>query len=199
MKTLISKTTQIQAETVAAVMADYISQNPAALLCLAAGDTPTQTYAEMVRMQQEGRADFRHCRLIGLDEWVGIRPNQPGSCKKYIFEHVIDPLGLRPENIFFFDACAEDPEEECHKANQYLKAEGPIDISLMGVGMNGHIGLNEPGCSFDADAHLTDLKPLTVQVAEKYFGGKAPITRGVTLGMGQILASRLLIVMANGS
>lgn len=198
MKLQISETVEQQAEEMARLVAEYVAEHPNALLCLAAGETPTATYAEMTRMQRSGEADFRSCRLIGLDEWVGVAADQPGGCRKYIYDEAIRPLELREENIFFFDACAEDLEEECRKADRFLEENGPIDISLMGVGMNGHIALNEPGCSFAAAAHTMELDPVTVRVAGKYFDGPAPVRRGITLGLGQILASRLLIVIANG-
>ncbi len=141
--------------------------------------------------------NFRTCRLIGLDEWVGLDGNAEGGCKKYIIDNVIKPLELPEENVFFFNACAEDLAEECAKTDAYLKEYGPIDISLMGVGMNGHIALNEPGCDFEAKAHTVPLDPVTVEVAQKYFHRPTPVTHGITLGMKQIWGSRLLIVIAN--
>lgn len=198
MKKVVSSDERSQAKEIARLIADYVADNPRALLCLAAGDTGTAAYTEMARMQREGKADFRECRLIGLDEWAGVAANAEGGCRKYITDHVITPLELSAENVMFFDACAGDLEAECRKADAYLEENGPIDISLMGVGMNGHIALNEPGCSFEDTAHTVALDPVTVEVARKYFHGPAPIAEGITLGMKQILGSRLLIVMANG-
>lgn len=197
MKKIVHAGMEAQAQAVAALIADYVRENPRALLCLAAGDTATATYAEMARMQKAGTADFRQCRLVGLDEWAGLEETAVGSCKKYIVENVIQPLELKPENVVFFDACAEDLQRECEMVNGYLKDNGPIDISLMGVGMNGHIALNEPGCDFSAEAHTVELADTTKRVAVKYFHRETPVTEGITLGMKQIWDSRLLIVMAN--
>lgn len=197
MKKIVSDSIKEQAKEVAGIIADYVRKKPNALLCLAAGDTPTATYAEMVRMQQAGEADFRQCRLIGLDEWVGLDENAEGGCKKYIIENAIKPLELAAENIFFFDACAGDLAAECAKTDEYLQKQGPIDISLMVVGMNGHIALNEPGCDFNDAAHTMELDSVTVEVAQKYFHRPTPVTQGITLGMKQIWDSRLLIVIAN--
>lgn len=199
MKIQVSETVTEQAKQIARIIAEYVAEDPRALLCLAAGESPTAVYAEMARMQRCYEADFRNCRLVGLDEWAGIPADQPGGCKKYIYDEVVRPLELKEENIFFFDACAEDLEAECRKADAFLEESGSIDISLMGVGMNGHIALNEPGCSFGWTAHTVDLDPVTVRVAGKYFDGPAPVRRGITLGMRQILDSRLLIVIANGA
>lgn len=197
MKKWVQHDMEAQADAVAGMVADYVRENPHAILCLAAGDTATATYARMAQMQREGKANFRDCRLIGLDEWAGLSETEVGSCKKYIVEHVIVPLELKPENISFFDACAADLQQECEKANRYLRENGPIDISLMGVGMNGHIALNEPGSDFDQDAHVVALSDTTMQVAVKYFHKQTPVTQGITLGMRQIWNSRLLIIMAN--
>lgn len=199
MKKIVSAGLEAQARTVAGLIADIVRKKPDALLCLAAGDTPTAAYAEMARMQRASEADFRSCRLIGLDEWAGMDGNADGGCKKYIYEHVVRPLELAEERIFFFDACAPDLARECAKADAYLEQNGCIDVSLMGVGMNGHIALNEPGCDFRAGAHTVPLDPVTREVAQKYFQRPTPVTHGITLGMGQIWDSRLLIVMANGA
>ena len=198
MKKIVSGSIEEQAKTAAEIIASYVKKKPNALLCLAAGDTPTETYAWMARMQREGLVDFRDCRLIGLDEWAGLDENTEGGCIKYIIDHVVKPLGLRKENVVFFDACSEDLEEECARVNKYLAAEGPIDVSLMGVGMNGHIALNEPGCDFNSTAHTVLLDPITVKVAQKYFQKPTPVTQGITLGMKQIWDSRVLVVIANG-
>ena len=197
MKKIVHAGIEAQAEAIAELIADYVRENPTALLCLAAGDTATATYAKMAEMQSKGLVNFRECRLVGLDEWAGLSETVVGSCKKYIVENVIVPLELKPENIVFFDACAEDLQQECEIVNQYLKDNGPIDISLMGVGMNGHIALNEPGCDFAAEAHTVELADTTKQVAVKYFHRQTPVTEGITLGIKQIRDSKLLIVMAN--
>lgn len=197
MKKIVSENKKKQAKITADLIAEYVRRKPNALLCLAAGDTPTETYAEMADMQKQGLVNFRGCRLIGLDEWVGLDECSEGGCKNYILEHVIKPLELREENIFFFDACAENLELECQRANEYLEKEGPIDLSLMGVGMNGHIALNEPGCDFSGTAHVVQLDSVTVAVAQKYFPNHRAITQGITLGMKQIWDSNLLIIIAN--
>lgn len=199
MKKIVNESIHAQAKEIAGRIAEYVRKKPDALLCMAAGDTPTATYAEMARMQREGEADFRQCRLIGLDEWVGLDESVVGSCKKYINDNVIKPLELRRENIFFFDACAADLAAECANTDAYLREQGPIDISLMGVGMNGHIALNEPGCDFESTAHTIELDSVTVNVAQKYFHRSTPVTQGITLGMKQIWDSRMLIIIANES
>lgn len=197
MRKMVSDCIGQQAKEVANIIAGYVRSKPDALLCLAAGDTPTAAYAELAAMQNRGEVDFKNCRLIGLDEWVGLDENAEGGCKKYIIENVIKPLGFLDKNIHFFNACAEDLDSECAKTDGYLKAEGPIDISLMGVGMNGHIALNEPGCDFNGTSHTVPLDAVTIEVARKYFRRPTPVTRGITLGMKQIWDSKLLIIMAN--
>lgn len=197
MKKIVSSSINEQGKMTAEIIASYVKKKPDALLCLAAGDTPTATYAWMARMQREGLADFRDCRLIGLDEWVGLDENTEGGCIKYILDHVVKPLELKKENVVFFDACSEDLEEECARINKYLEVQGPVDVSLMGVGMNGHIALNEPGCDFNSTAHTVPLDPVTVNVAQKYFQQSTPVTQGITLGMKQIWDSSVLIIIAN--
>ncbi len=199
MKKIVSKDTIQQAMEIAEIISSYVAQKPNALLCLAAGDTPAATYQEMARLQQDGKANFRNCRLILLDEWVGLSAKDEGGCTNFIYDNVVSPLCIKEENIIAFDACSNNLDSECQAVNDYLSKNGPIDISLMGVGMNGHVALNEPGCSFDGVAHIVELDSITKNVAQKYFKNETPLSHGITLGMKQILDSKLLIVIANGS
>ena len=196
MQRVVCKEYRTMSKKLAAVIGEYVTEKPDALLCLAAGDTPTGVYAELTEMQNQDAVDFSRCRFIGLDEWVGLGLEDAGGCINYIYEHVFSPLRIKPEQIVFFDAKAPDLQAECRKMNEYLQENGPIDIALMGVGMNGHVGLNEPGSSFDGAAQVVNLDAMTKEVARKYFERPLPIERGITLGMGQILASERLLIMA---
>jgi len=170
-----------------------------AVLCLATGETPLGAYADFVRQAKMQRIDFSGIRFIALDEWVGIPPSNPGSCHYFLHRHVFQPLQIAPRQIYLFDGMATDLEEECNRMNEHLTELGGIDFLLAGIGINGHIGFNEPGVSFDLQAHVADLAPVTKATAQKYFQGETALEKGFTLGIRQIMDARTIVLMANGA
>ena len=176
----------------------FIRENPRSLLCFAGGDTPVPVYRLLVEAARLKQVDFRECRFVGLDEWVGIRPNEPGSCRYLLDQEFFKPLGIPEEKICFFNGVAGDLEHECDKINSFVENYGPIDLMLLGIGVNGHLGFNEPGASFQSFAHGVDLEEVTCEVGQKYFSQARKLSRGITLGLAQIRQSRSAVLMAGG-
>jgi glucosamine-6-phosphate deaminase len=172
---------------------------PEGLICIASGDTPKGVCDCLVADVRAGKADFSNCTFVGLDEWVGMDEHDEGSCKHFIYGSLFVPLGLRPEQIVYFDAKAADLEAECAGVNAFIESRGGLDVMLLGVGMNGHLGLNEPGTPFDAYAHVSELDETTKTVGQKYFARKTLLSRGVTLGLRHFQEAGLPILMANGA
>lgn len=175
-----------------------VRNKPDSILCLAGGDTPIGTFERMVEAAKSGKADFSQCRFVGLDEWVGLGEENPGSCISYLNKHLFQPLGIQKENIVFFDAKADDLTAELTRINEFVRTYGPIDLSLLGVGVNGHIGFNEPYASLESEAHVVDLDETTQEVGKKYFNGGSTTSKGISLGMKQLLESKTVILIANG-
>jgi glucosamine-6-phosphate isomerase len=180
------------------MIASQIKSKRDSLLCLASGESPTGALARLSGYAKLRQADFSKCRFIGLDEWVGMDKTDEGSCQHYVFNHFFYPAGINPQNITFFDARAKDLTSECNRINNFLETYGPIDLVLVGVGLNGHVGLNEPGSSSASDAHVVNLEKSTTQVAQKYFSRSTVLDRGITLGLRQLLASKTLVLIASG-
>ena len=178
---------------------EVIRKKPNALLCFATGDTPKLTYQELVQKILVQRVDVSAISIIGLDEWQNIPPKNPGSCHYFLHEYLSDPLKLDASQVHLFDALSTTPELECEKMNAFIDAKGGIDLMLVGVGMNGHVGFNEPGASLNARAHLAQLEDITKAIGQKYFAEKADIEKGYTLGFAQVMEAGTLIVAANGS
>ncbi|MEZ4904887.1 MAG: glucosamine-6-phosphate deaminase [Spirosomataceae bacterium] len=174
----------------------YIRQKPNATICVASGETPLLTFQKIVQKAQPH--DFDQVTFVALDEWVGIVPNNAGSCRSYIDAPLIQPLGISPERVSFFDGLAEDLEAECSRVNAFIASKGGLDIIMVGIGMNGHLGLNEPGTSFDTYAHVSDLEEVTAAVGQKYFESATPLTQGITVGLKHFLEAKIAIVLANG-
>lgn len=179
-------------------IAALINQKPDALLCLASGDTPIETYHRFVQLAQAGRVDVSQCTFVGLDEWVGMGPDDVGSCSYYVYRDLFRPLRLRPEQVHTFDAKADDLAAECTRIDALIDAHGGLDLLLVGMGMNGHIALNEPGTPFQNGCHVVDLAESTIAVGQKYFAEATTLTQGITLGLRHLTEARAVILLVSG-
>lgn len=176
----------------------HVRQHPESLLCFPSGDTPTETLRLLVDRSRSGEVDFSRCSFVGLDEWVGMDKTVPGSCEHYVEEHFFKPAGIKHENIRYFNAKAKDLDRECKRIDDFIFERGPIDVIVVGVGLNGHIGLNEPGTSPNLYSHHVTLDIATKQSAQKYFADINVLTEGITLGIQHMMEAKTMIVIANG-
>ena len=179
-------------------VADKVRVKPKSLLCFPSGDTPTKTLQLLVDYSRSGKVDFSQCQFVGLDEWVGMGKDNEGSCQHYIYSNFFKPLEIPDKNIIFFDAKAADLNTECKKIDAFIFNNGPLDLVLAGVGENGHIGLNEPGSSFEWYCHYLQLEEGTKKVAQKYFSESKKLSQGITIGLQHIMESTTVAVIANG-
>jgi len=183
---------------VAGIVSDQVKNKPESLLCFPSGDTPTGAFSLLVKYAAEGIVDFSKCTFVGLDEWVGMNRTIYGSCQHYLYTHFFDPVKIRPDQIVFFDAKAVDLRSACRRVDHFLSERGSLDLVIVGVGTNGHIGLNEPGVSPFLNAHVIDLAAQTKESARKYFDNLSVPEKGITLGLSQLLAAKKLVLIANG-
>lgn len=181
------------------IIVNQIKQKPDSLICLTSGDTPAGVYGLLVKYASEGKVDFEQTWFVGLDEWVGMDKNDAGSCTNFLYEAFFTPANIDPLRMMVFDAKAADLDASCAAMNSFIKEHGPLAIMLVGVGMNGHIGLNEPGTDFDSYAHHSPLDPITVAVGQKYFAGETQLTEGITLGLKHLQESGIPMLLASGA
>lgn len=180
------------------ILTNALRQDPQLVLCLASGSTPALMCDLFVQQVIRQQIPVEGLTFIGLDEWVGLPPENTGSCR-YFFQHkIIRPLGLFQEQVHLFDGMATDLERECRVMDDVILADG-IDIMVVGIGMNGHIGFNEPGTPTDIHCHMTDLEEVTRSVGQKYFTEATELDRGITVGLGHLMKAKQLILMANGA
>ncbi|MBN8826450.1 MULTISPECIES: 6-phosphogluconolactonase [unclassified Spirosoma] len=179
-------------------IAALITKKPNALLCLASGDTPIETYHRFVALAKAGKVDVSQCTFVGLDEWVGFGPDDFGSCSYYVFRDLFNPLQLRPDQIHVFDAKSADLPAECAKIDAVIRAHGGLDLLLVGMGMNGHIALNEPGTPFNLGCHVSQLAESTITVGQKYFDKETTLTQGITVGLRHLAEARDVILLVSG-
>lgn len=182
----------------AAQIISLVQQHPKAVLCLAAGDTPKLTYQKVAALAHKNNIRFADITFIGLDEWIGIGPATEGSCYHFLNELIFTPLSIQKERIFFFNALAVNLLAECNRIDEVVAELGPIDLTLVGIGMNGHIGFNEPGVDPQLGAHVVTLDAVTTNVGQKYFKEEKLLTQGISLGMAQLMASGKVLLLANG-
>lgn len=184
---------------VAGMIIQLVKNKPGATLCLAAGDTPRLAYSLLAEKANDEKADFSRCTFIGLDEWIGIPPTNQGSCHYFLQTNLFAPLGVQRRQIHLFDALSQDLASECRKMDNIIREKGGIDLMLVGVGMNGHIGFNEPGVEVDLYSHVMTLDETTQTVGQKYFAEATKLQEGITLGLQHLLDSGNTIVMASGT
>ena len=176
-----------------------IESKPDSVICLAAGDTPRLAYQILARKLNEKKTDLSKCSIIGLDEWVGIPPDNEGSCQYFLRNELLNLVNISASQVHLFNALSDDLARECRIMNELIKARNGLDLMIVGVGMNGHIGFNEPGVSFDIYSHVIDLDNTTQSVGQKYFKTKTSLNKGITLGLKHLTESRKAILIANGS
>jgi galactosamine-6-phosphate isomerase len=191
------------AEEVAALATRYIVEacirRGDLLLCTATGSTPTLTYEKMVREQRLQPELFSSLRVIKLDEWVGLPMDHPSTCETYLQAHVLSPLGVTSDRYTTFDSTATSPERECERVAAALATAGPIDIAVLGLGVNGHLGLNEPSDHFQCQPHVATLAPETAQHSMlTSHSASSQVKFGLTLGMQNIRDARHVLLLVTG-
>jgi galactosamine-6-phosphate isomerase len=178
-------------------LCEQLRRRPDSLLCLATGSTPTRTYELLAARGAQEPALFAQARVLNLDEWGGLPPGDPGSCDRLLRTTLIEPLGMTDRYVSFASDPA-DPAAEAARIGKWLAANGPIDVSLLGLGINGHIGFNEPADALQPHAHVADLSDASLSHAMVRSGGARP-SYGLTLGMGDLLQSRQILLLVTGA
>ena len=183
-------------KTTAKLIIELLKQKPNAMICLASGDSPTGTYQYLIKAAKNGDVSFSKCTFIGLDEWLDIDADQPGATKYYLQTNFLDKIDSGA--VYFFNPSNTDLQQECDQMERLISEKGPIDLLLAGIGLNGHIGLNEPGVDFSLGIHINELAPTTISSAQKHFGKPVELKQGITLGIQNILKSKKLVLIASG-
>lgn len=200
MNLLIKKNYAELSKQAANLIANEIRQKPNLVLGLATGSTPLGTYQELVKMYQAGQLDFSQVVTFNLDEYYGLPAEDPQSYHYYMFENFFNHVNINPGNIHIPDGQAEDIEAECRKYDQEIARYGGIDLQLLGIGHNGHIGFNEPGDELLTSTHLTDLTADTIRANARFFKSIAEVPRqAVTMGLGTIMQAKKIILLASGA
>lgn len=180
-------------------MCGQVLQKPNSVLGLATGSTPLKPYSQMIELYKKGVVDFSKVTTFNLDEYVHLDVNDKNSYHSFMHENLFDHINIPEENINFLDGNAEDPEEECRRYEEKIKAAGGIDIQLLGIGSNGHIAFNEPADCFQRWSHVVTLKESTVKDNSRFFKSIDEVpTQAVTMGIGSIMQAKKILIIAIG-
>jgi glucosamine-6-phosphate isomerase len=181
---------------VATFWRDRLRTKPALKHCLASGNTPIPVYKELVRSVQQGQVSFKQAVVFALDEFGGLALDDPGKCTQMLLRDLVGHVDLPGSSFRFFDADALDLDAECRA---YDRAIGQgFDVVLLGIGLNGHLGMNEPGSAADSASRRIDLHPTTISSSARYLTHQRLPQWGLTVGMKQFFDSREVWLMATG-
>ncbi len=183
-------------ELASALIVNQLKNVPRSLVCAATGNSPTGVYKKLV--EKKASIASGELSFIKLDEWYGLGARDAGSCEYYLQQHLLQPLEIPEERYMAFDGMNTDSGAECSRVNGYLDQHGPIDICILGIGKNGHIAFNEPAEVLEPRAHLGTLSTTSLTHTMVQDTDVKP-QFGLTLGMADILQSRKIILLANGT
>ena len=189
------------ASALARDIARALAMNPRLVLGLPTGHTPIPLYRALARLHERGRADFSRAITFNLDEFVGVAPHDPRSYRMFMQRHLFDRVNLRSRNIHVLNGAAVDPRAECERYERAIARAGGIDLQVLGLGRNGHIGFNEPARALSAATHLVGLTTTTRRANAALFGNRTRDVPadGLSMGIATILRARRIVLVATGA
>lgn len=199
MEVIIQRDEAAAALLVARIIARELRANPHLVLGLATGRTMEAVYRALVAMHRESGLDFSLCHTFNLDEYVGLRADHPGSYRHYMNRHLFRRVNIDLRDTHLPDGMARDLEAECNRYEELIRRSGGIDLQLLGIGQDGHIGFNEPLSALRSRTRVKQLTPMTIRQNAPFFGGVRRVPRrAVTMGVGTILECRQCLLLATG-
>jgi glucosamine-6-phosphate deaminase len=204
MRVRIFDTASALARALAGHIARALAAQPTLVLGLPTGRTPVPLYRELVRLHDAGRADFSGATTFNLDEFLGVGASDPRSYRAFMQRHLFDHVNLPPRRIHFLNGGVRpgpDVQRECNRYERAIERAGGIDLQILGLGTNGHIGFNEPARALVARTHCTRLKPATRRANAPMFGSRvgAVPREALSMGMATILHAKRIVLLATGS
>lgn len=181
----------------AALLRLTIEKNPEAVIVLATGHSPQLAYRYFVEGILENPLDISRATFVKLDEWLGLGPENEATCEYFIRKEIIEPLGIKEEQYLHFMPEAADPERECERVQKAYEAFEKVDLVILGIGRNGHLGLNEPGEELIGPAHTIGLDEKT-KGHEMLSHTTEAVSRGITLGMENLFKGEQILLLADG-
>jgi glucosamine-6-phosphate deaminase len=200
MQIRVFPTPQAVARALAADIARSIARQPATVLGLPTGRTPIPLYRELACLARTGAIDFSRATTFNLDEFLGVSAADPRSYRAFMQRHLFAHVNIQARRVHFLNGTAADAAAECDRYERAIRRAGGIDLQILGLGQNGHIGFNEPGRSLLARTHQTRLTPATRAANASLFGGQVRQVprQALSMGMVTILHARRIVMLATG-
>lgn len=196
----ITKSYQEMSKKAASIVAAQVIIKPNSILGLATGSTPALMYKEIIKTYKNDLIDFSEIRTFNLDEYFPIDRDNPQSYAYYMEQNLFKHINISTSNIFIPNGICEDVEAECKAYDAKIQALGGIDLQVLGIGVNGHIGFNEPDIRFESRTHLVNLDDDTIEANSRFFSSKEQMpTKAISMGMRTIMDSSKIILLASGS
>ena len=192
------KTAEEIGVAVAKIFTDAVAENPSCVLGLATGATPIPTYKNIISTYEKGGLSFKDVKTYNLDEYCNLPKSDKNSYYTFMHEQLFNGLDILEENVHFLDGNAEDSEAECKRYDDEINAAGGIDIQLLGIGNNAHIGFNEPADEFTTGSFKVTLTQSTIDANKIYFDENPMPTHALTMGIQQIMSAKKVILIATG-
>lgn len=198
MKVMVYKTAEEIAEAVGRIIIKRVADKPSCAIGFATGASPVPTYEYIVSEYDKGNISFKDMKTFNLDEYCDLPVDDKNSYHTFMHENLFDKIDVKPENINFLDGNAEDCDAESARYAEAIKAAGGIKVQILGIGTNGHIGFNEPADEFTDEAFKVTLTQSTIDSNQKYFGEQAMPRYAMTMGIGSIMRSEEIVLIATG-
>lgn len=190
-------------ESLSRKAAEFIGQeiisNPSMVLGLATGSTPLGTYRHLVEDAKSGKLDFSRVTTFNLDEYIGLPPSHEQSYSSFMWRHLFSEISIDPARVHLPLGLFEDAEAACAQYEKLIEQAGGIDLQLLGIGNNGHIGFNEPDDKLGARTHIVRLTEDTIQANARFFEKESEVPReAITMGVGTIMQAKKILLLASG-
>jgi len=183
----------------AQLITDQIINKKNSVLGLATGSTPNGMYKKLIRLNQERKADFSEVVTFNLDEYYGLSPEHPQSYHFFMWDAFFKHINIKPENVHLLNGVTKNIDKECTQYEALIQKSGGIDLQILGIGTNGHIGFNEPDISLNGRTHLVNLTAKTIRANSRFFNNTQEVPKqAITMGIGTIMRAKKIILLANG-
>lgn len=182
------------------IISAQIIMKPKCVLGLATGSTPIGTYKQLIEWYNKGDLDFSEVTTINLDEYKGLSPENDQSYRYFMNQNLFNHININKNNTYVPDGLEPDSEIACNRYNEIIKSSGGVDLQLLGLGNNGHIGFNEPGEAFEKETHCVKLTESTINANARFFENIEDVpTEAYTMGIKAIMQARKIVVVVNGA
>ena len=199
MKIIRTKDYQDMSRKAANIISAQVIMKPNCVLGLATGSTPIGTYDQLVEWYNKGDLDFSEVTTVNLDEYKGLPRTNDQSYYYFMHQHLFDRVNIDPERTNVPNGMEPDAEKECGRYEELIRSLGGVDLQLLGLGHNGHIGFNEPGEAFEKETHCVDLTESTIEANKRFFASADDVPKqAYTMGIKTIMQAKKILIVVNG-